>query len=122
HISGLVEPDLIRLVQFRLQRRAAITRVTALPRPRDRRDIPVAGNFPDSMVLHVADVKRAVRAARDAVGLVQLRLASRPIVAGITGQAGSRESSNLPGGGCPASTHRRRDERARKQGSESNSG
>src|SRR5437879_2149379 len=56
------------------------------------------------------------------VGIVQLRLASRLIVASITGQAGSRESNDLPGCACAASIHRRQNERARNQDSESKVG
>ena len=52
------------------------------------------------MVLHVAEIKRAVRVARDAVGIVQLSLRGAPTIAGKTRRARAGKCRDLGSGGA----------------------
>src|SRR5207249_963704 len=98
HGSGLVEADLIRLIQPGFARRAAVAGIPALAGAGNGGDFAISTDPANDMIAHVTDVEAAIRPERQAVGIIQLRLAGQASVSGITGLAGSCQSGNLPFG------------------------
>ena len=103
HVPRFVEPDFIRFVQFRLQSRSTIAGVAALSRSRRSGDCSVPGDPPDAVILHVTNVERAIRAAGNAIGIVQLRPGRHSSFARITCHACPGESGDERSGGAALS-------------------
>ena len=72
-ISVFVPRHFIRFVQRRIRRRSAVTAETALPVPGVSGSLSIRRDAADALIVHVANVERAIRPARNGEGIVQLR-------------------------------------------------
>ena len=95
HVAGGVEAHLVRLVQPRRRRGAAVARVAGLAVAGDGGDGAGIVDPADAVVAHVADVERAVGAATDAVGVVELCLRGRSAVARESRLAGAGDGPDF---------------------------
>ncbi len=104
-IAGRVETYLVGLVHFRLQGGAAITRVAARAAARHRRDAPIGSDLADAVIVRVAEVERAVRAAHESEGIVYLCAGGRSAIAAETFRAIAGNGTDFGGWGGPNGHH-----------------
>ncbi len=83
HVAAAVEAHFVRFVEYGIQGGASIARVALLSAAGYRADaVGLQVQAADAVVADLAEIQRAVRACRQAVGIVDLRLRTRSSVAG----------------------------------------
>ena len=94
-IPAAIKTDLMRQIERCLQRRAAVARVAFLPVARDDMKFPIRGDLAHSLPAVFAKPQCAIRPARDAEGVVNLRGGRRSAVAGGTLHAGAGDGADF---------------------------
>src|SRR5262249_12262382 len=100
-VARSIEADLVGLVEFGGEGRSAIARVSARSLAGHRVNGAVGEDLAHGVAVHVADVKRAIGSARDAIRIVELGATGGATVARATGRASSGQGLDArSGGGC----------------------
>jgi hypothetical protein len=109
HVSRSVEPHFIRLIRLGAQGWATITGVAALAGSRDRGNRAIPGDAPDRVIRHITNIERAIGAAGQAVGIIELSFCGWTAIAGAAGLASARQGGDLEPEGVGFGCQRVRD-------------